>query len=59
MGECDPLPFGEPAQLSVLFSLWDLGNQALRIIPGAHVPMDVTTLVAKAALWKHPIGAQA
>lgn len=52
-------PFGEPAQLSVLFSLWDLGNQALRIIPGAHVPMDVTTLVAKAALWKHPIGAQA
>lgn len=40
-------------------SLWDLGNQALRMVPGAHVPMDVATLVTKAALWKHPIGAQA
>lgn len=43
---------GSPTQLSLHFALWDLRNQALRRVPGAHVPMDVAALVTKGCLME-------
>lgn len=42
-----PPIFREPYPAVSALSLWDLGNQALRRVPGAHVPMDVATLLTK------------